>query len=401
MKSEKTHFNISQLTIMVMLFLTGLNFLNLYPYFIYAAVLFVVLENKRTLMIDNWFIVLLLLSTCFVIFYPGASTSITVILKQYNYPLCYLIGLNLIGLDNKPSPQLYDQQLKIVIVTIALGSFLHYMLNMIYNFDSTTRNTVDVWTGERIVATGQVCFAIAAIGVFSSWLFSETTKVKKIIAVAGIILAFMYNFILAGRTLFLLTTVSLGVAFVFAARKERISRRVLILLSILFAILFLLLIYSQNLFGVRDWILDSNFSARFNRLQFFEDTRLNNKYAYFAHFFKYPLGGGKLRAEYGYAHDLFLDTYSDSGLIALLLLVAFVIGMVVLLLRFLKHQEVCDDCKLLVLCVYVTIMMEFFLEPILQGVPWVFCMFCVFGGMIKTRCTVQSCYVANVVSKDE
>ena len=93
--AKETRFNIWQIGILGMLFLAGVNLFNYYAYFLYAAVAIVLTINARKLAIDRWFVVLLLFSTCFIIFYPKATESVTTILKQYNYPLCYLVGLNL------------------------------------------------------------------------------------------------------------------------------------------------------------------------------------------------------------------------------------------------------------------------------------------------------------------
>ncbi len=382
--SVNSKFTISQLLILGCFFLSNMNVANLYAYFFFAAFAVVIIANIRRLVIDHWFIVLMLFSTSYLIFCPNVTTSMTTVLKQFNYPMCYLLGLNFISPTSGFTEEQKEYQRKAAFVLPALGAFAHYLLNMVTNFDSLLRNTVDIWTGEIMPATGQVCLAILAVGVFTAWLFSETPKWLKVLSGIGLFLALLYNFILAGRTLLLLLVLVLAVAFVYSIATSHFNRKGTIIAVTLLVAGLVLAAYLQNWFGLREWILGSNLSARFDVMNFGDDTRMENKRQYFALMLEYPLGGTDLRkAVGGYAHELYLDVYSDAGFIAYLLLVAFMIGSIVVAVKLLKSKVASNQFKLLVLCVYVTLLAVFFLEPILQSVPWMFCTYCFYSGVLR------------------
>ncbi|MBQ3182930.1 MAG: hypothetical protein IJB57_04620 [Clostridia bacterium] len=254
---------------------------------------------------------------------------------------------------------------------------------MFNNVDSTSRNNVDIWTGGIISATGQACMAVMATGVFAALLFSERKPLIKVLALIGMITVFAYNLVLAGRTLIILMILLLAVAYVYSAKKAQIQRlgKVLIIPIIIGIIIYF--IYSLNVFGVRDWIMDSNFYYRFNRMSFVDDARMNTRVIYISQMLRYPFGGGQMRREIGgYAHELYLDAYNDVGMIGYLLLIGFVVSSAVRVLKLVFKTNYDNDFKLLVLCVYIATIVEFHLEPIIQGVPWLFCAFCLFSGLI-------------------
>lgn len=382
----KSKFNIFQLLILVLLFLGSMNFFNLYFYFLFAAFGIVVVANFRGFIADSLFFVLLILSFSYVLFYPNTLESVTSIIKRFIFPMCYLMGLNFFKTDKMGRINHEDReyQLKFAFVVPALGAFAHYLLNMAINFTSLKRNTVDIWTGEVMPATGQACLAVMAVGVFSAGLFSETTKLGKVFSAIGFISVLAYNLVLAGRTLIVLSVLIVFVALSYAVVTSKSKRRVRIAVATMFVIAVVLIIYTQNVFGLRDWVLGSNLSTRFDSMLISEDSRISTRFRYFANMLDYPLGGGDLRNYVGgYAHELYLDVYSDVGIIGYVAVIAFVVSGSVYGAIVFKNGNISKDLKLLMLCVYISILAEFFLEPILQGVPWMFCTFCFYSGLLK------------------
>ena len=51
----------------------------------------------------------------------------------------------------------------------------------------------------------------------------------------------------------------------------------------------------------------------------------------------------------------------------------------------LKNQDISNDMKMLIFCVYLVIYIQFFLEPILAGLPWLLALFLFFNGMVSRR----------------
>ena len=136
-------------------------------------------------------------------------------------------------------------------------------------------------------------------------------------------------------------------------------------------------------------VMNSNFYERFfgekSNVDIDEDGRMNNKMLYLKHMIEYPWGGDKLRASINYrsAHDLCLDAYNEAGIFALLALIIMLYNSVKNLLLTIKNKERNYSVRLLVLCIYLATYVEFFMEPILRGIPWLLVAFLVLEGAVK------------------
>ena len=381
-------FNLSQIFVLILLFLGSMNVFNLYYYFVSAAFLVCLIANFRNIKFDRIFIVLLLFSVSYLIFYPKSWDSITTVLKQFSFPMCYIVGLNFIRpkTSEEVSQNSYkEHQISIAIIILAMGAFAHYLLNMLININSLVRNATDIWTGSMVTATGQACLAVMATGVLFAMLFSNKSKIVKGLSLFGLILVFAYNPVLAGRTLILLMALLLCVAFIFTIKTSYVNRKRKVVFFVTLFIFSVVIIYTQNLFGVRDWISSSNFSSRFDLIGFTEDERMGNKLKYISNMLNYPFGGGHLRKDVGgYAHGLYLDVYSDVGVIGFLLLVIFVTYSLIKVFLAIKNGNFSNEFVLLTICVFISMIFEFFLEPIIQGVPWFFVAFCFFSGLFNS-----------------
>ncbi len=382
----KSKFSISQILILTLLLLASMNVLNLYFYFLFAAFLVSVIANFRHFIVDKLFFVLLAFSLSYLIFYPESLSSVTLIIKRFIFPMCYLMGINFLNYEKNDSMDTKKREsiLKAAFLIPAIGAFLHYLLNMAVNIGSLSRNTTDIWTGEVMLATGQACLAIMAIGAFSATLFSEISTKSKIISAVGLLGVFAYNLVLAGRTLIVLSAMILCVALAYSVINSNLKRKVNIIATTLIMLTLFIIAYTQNLFGLREWVLGSNLSARFDLMQVSEDSRLTNKWLYISNMLDYPLGGGNLRNYLGeYAHELYLDVYSDAGIFGYVSIILFVAISALNALRVIKNGNVSKNFKLLLICIFISILAEFFLEPIMQGVPWMLCSFCFYSGLLK------------------
>lgn len=391
-------YNFWQMIQFGLLFLISLNFANLYFYIIFLAFFICVLTNVKSFKFDISSVLLVLFSVCYILFYPPTRESYTSILKQFAYPMCYLIGLNLFFIDeDKKNNNSSDDQIKLSILIVTMGTFLHYLLNASINIESLLRNTVDYWTGEVVVATDQALLVTMAIGVFSVWLCGDSKVWKKVFSLLGLLLVFIYNFVLAGRTIILLSAITIFIAFMFVQKHTSSSGRIkryLFLSVILFCVL---LLFLNNVYGIRDWILDSNLSNRFEAQDYVSDIRVERKLIYISRVFDFPFGGGSLReAVGGHAHELYLDVLSDVGLLGYILVVIVVLLGDMSAFRVFKIERLSVETRNLIICVFVGINIVFFLEPIIQGEPWLFCIFCFLIGVMRSvgiMCRRQVCLI--------
>jgi hypothetical protein len=172
--------------------------------------------------------------------------------------------------------------------------------------------------------------------------------------------------------------------------------RIAILLAVIISISALVIAYSSDIFGIKTFVEDSSLYNRFfgtEAIDIDEDGRMENKLFFIEHMLDYPWGGNHLFEMKGYAHDIFLDTYDEASVFAFCAMIAFMINTFKHFISCLKDTSLSFAFRQIVLCVYTSIYIIFMLEPILQGMPWLFASFCLIdgyvGGIIKRKRNVD------------
>ncbi len=375
--------------ILFSMFLAALNMVNRFYIFVFAGLMMFIITPKRKLRVNNSVFILGILGIAVSLFNPQTSDRILDMIKPFTYFLSYIMGFGLIQYKNYDPADLRRDEKRVssVIYVMAGGALLHFLLNMITNLNVLKREMViDFWTKSEMAATGQAALACLAIAVSIAFLFTKVGKWKKIIAITAITLIMVYNLILAGRTLFVLIIIIVVAALLYLriVEKKKISKAILICVAI---ILVLLVLYQANIFGIRTTVESSNFYLRFyggtSTQELNDDARWAHKRAYLEHFLEYPLGGGNIRRLYGHsAHDLYLDTYDESGAFAFLAIVIYIISSLIRLVKCVRNKNISLETRLLVFCVYLVCNMEFWLEPIMRGMPWLLTAYCFIDGAV-------------------
>ena len=103
--------------------------------------------------------------------------------------------------------------------------------------------------------------------------------------------------------------------------------------------------------------------------------------------FNYPLGG--LR-ETSYYHNLWLDVGRVAGIFPFLCMIVYTIAINWHAIQIIKDKQVSIWFRYLILCVYLGIQINFFVEPILEGLLDFFLIFTVINGMLE--CYYHSCF---------
>lgn len=376
-----------EIVIMTFLFLAGLNFKNQYYYFLMISVVLVIFERKN-IKVDGNFIALCILAAAMLIFSPMTKNKITSMIKPFLYPMAYCAGLSFCEDDYEAAKTTANEKrLLRVIIILSLAPFTHYVLNWINNLNfAMGRNTIDIWTGSIASATIQAAMACMMVGVVGCVIFADYPIRVKIYAMLMIAAILAYNMVLAGRMLIVLIFLigACSFLFSFSMQKEK-SKKQKTIATVIVIMLAVYIIYSGNFFGIRERIEGSNLYARFfgnYAMGIMEDGRGAAKFAYLQNFPKGLWGGCQIRQMgIGYAHDILLDTYDEGGLLALLGIAAFVIGSVKTWLGILKNDIYSMRLKQMLFSVYLAIYVVFALEPVLQGAPWLFSLFCFIHGM--------------------
>jgi hypothetical protein len=374
--------------IMGCMFLASADFINRYYYCVFIAFFCFIGTPCRKISSNSTLAVLILFSMSILLFDPTSQTKFTYILKPFVYPICYLMGASLFksrsASDNALVTAEYD--IHMVVYVLTAGTMGHFLLNMFINMSSKTRHVIDFWTRAEMSATGQATLAALMVGVIAAFFFSDASKKKKIIAAAAIISILGYNLILAGRTLFVLIAILVVFAFVHRSvvTKRKFFKTLVFITLIAVAIVYL---YNENIFGLRTSVESSNFYYRFFKGEYTQeinrDNRMEHKMAYIRYFWDYPFGGNQIRQLYGhYAHDLYLDTYDEAGIFALLTITIYIISSFLRMVRTMRSKQLSFETRQLVACIYVVINIQFLMEPILAGMPWLLASYCFIDGAV-------------------
>lgn len=383
-RKQEPQFTLLQKLTLFLLVFAGMDFMGQYKIITMATcIVFILLKVRFIINIDLLW--LALFATSFTVFSPAGDRTVTYLIAPFIYPLAYCVGLNFLPVNNQ---SLAEKNFRTAVITVSIGPFIHFILNFLYNLGKDIeRNTYDFWSKDILSATGQATLALMMLVVAVVMLFTNVRGRTKVLSVAVVVTIFVYNLMLAGRTLFVMLLLIFATSLLFLiAKGNKRSKKYKTLLIIVLITLALVVLYNANIFGIQDAVESSNFYDRFfGRLStedIEEDSRLDRKLSYIENFGKSFWGGIHLRPLYGHAHDIILDSYDEAGIFALVAIIAFLISVVMRLIKCITSKTLKFETQQLILGMYVAILAQFMIEPIIQGMPWMFILFCFIHGMV-------------------
>ncbi len=348
-----------------------------------------ILQRKTTLKspIDLAFITLFSISY-YVIFSLHTSFGFGfMILLAIGPMLCFAIGYFIVD-SNK-------NFISKTLIAIVLGTFAYGFLNMrnyfqIYGFSpqiSGIRAVPDFWTGHPAAATlfSTDFTLISSLLLYSLIIFQKFHDAKirflGLVIFLSVLFTMFSSAIMGNRSIFFIIMgsfcLSLLVYFNLTEVTLKEYLRVGSILSILLSIIFYL--YSKNWLGIQTFVLDSTVFARFQEVSILEDARVFRYQRAIGQIFEYPFGGF---IGHGYAHNLWLDVLQVAGYIPFFFLLLFTLKSLKNLGKFLKIKGVDSVFKIFVFSIYSGYFINFLVEPILEGRPFMFLTFCMFNGMV-------------------
>jgi hypothetical protein len=289
------------------------------------------------------------------------------------------------------------------IFMIILGNFVHGFLNMIGYFTNSSNSVLrvvpDVWTGLKMAATIQgTHFTLISSTLFLIFLMYKKSRFKIIptIVLFGIIFSIYSSLVLGNRTLLVIVLMIFCINILVYTMLNKTSRSLQLILSIFLLISILVYLYSINILGVKEFIEGSNFYNRMEQSTLTDDPRINIYFQVANQMFLYPFGGYKMDLSLYYAHNLWLDVLYATGLIPFFFLLLFTFRSIVNLTYIVKNKKIDITFKLLILSVSAGYVLNFMVEPILEGVPFMFLSFCLISGMLrKYKDILQSETISN------
>lgn len=371
--------------IMVCLFCANMNIFNGFYYFIFTA-FFAQMLYSRNIVFNRSVIWLAVYGLALAIFGNTFRGTLVSIIKPFTFVLAYILGYMVIYKNRRKEKEAATTFVTLMLI-LAGGALGHYILNWVANMDTATRREViDFWTKEVLAATNQAAMATLALAIAIGVMFSTNVNLRnKVLAFAVLAMVLAYNLTLSGRTLILMALIVMAVAVIYNAVCNKKSRRKLLWgVGLLVAVV--ILAYLRDWFGLRGMIDESLLVDRFTGnygISLWDDTRIARKIEYLKHLPYYPFGGGKLYGLYGFAHDLFLDSYDEAGWFAIFSVAAYWVLTVGRLARLLRSRQTPFAVRQIVFCIYIAVFIEFWVEPVLHASPWLLASFCAIDGGVS------------------
>lgn len=380
--------------IIILLFGAAMNFQAKFFYFAFSL-LIVTCIFKKKISYNNMVFIYGAIGVLMGLY--NVPNGIMAVIRCFAFLVCYLVGYNVMFLKSEGAEELkkiihnQEKKLKLFVATLAIGSFSHLMLNWINNRGvNLGRNTIDIWSGEILSATGQAAIGCLMVGFSSGMILYPVKEKERLVGMSFTILLLGYNLILGGRTLIIMYILILGVDFAFILVNEREKNKIWKIIFITFLLIFILsIVYLYDIGGIKNVIVSSNLYKRFLGdkvdIELLESTRSILRQGHLKNMFKYPFGGNHSRREYGYAHDLLLDAYDEYGILVFGLLLIVLMSALKNLYKILRDNYYSMSFKINLISIYMALLIQFCLEPIFAGMPWLFVCFCFLNGCIARQ----------------
>ena len=385
-KTQKTileRISLFKAVLFLLLFFISLEFYGKLTYYIFFAFLLVVLFNGKRTNITASAVCLFVLAVSIMIF-DNTIDGVKDVLRAFAFPMSYMIGYG--SVNTGGDLDAYTKRTHRSIYVLTFGLFFHFLINCIINLDSSNRIVIDVWTDQSRAATAQAALACMCIGLIAAFLFSKTSWFLKLFSITLLAVVIAYNLVLGGRAIFALVVVVFLLAFSYRNKKNLSGIIKCFFLFCIVVAIFIAMFY-LNLFNIKTTIQSTAFYDRFfgsDSMSLVSDSRFELKLGFIENMIDYPWGGYNLLEIVGlHAHDIYLDTYDQAGIIAFLSLIAFMIASWIRLCKVLRCKDFPFETKLLILCEYIVLNLQFCLEPILQGIPILFISYCIIDGSVN------------------
>jgi hypothetical protein len=99
-------------------------------------------------------------------------------------------------------------------------------------------------------------------------------------------------------------------------------------------------------------------------------------------FFDYPLGGFQMDISgLDYAHNLWMDVLYAVGIYPFFLLAIYTVLTGITMVQVIFTKVIRKNVKILIFSLYIAYSINFMSEPILEGIPYVFLLFCLINGL--------------------
>lgn len=305
--------------------------------------------------------------------------SIDNLINYFALPLlAYIVGWS--SVDGKKDN---SGRTRNAVLAIALGFCLYAALNYFANLGHKRYQLIDFWSGQFRAATGSGFLNTMILSIILYSLLLEKRKWVQAILIIGTVISGLYMFMLGTRTQMYICIIVFVLTLLMYNYEKNRQLWLLRSLGVLAAIAaILLLLYSLNFLGVRDTVDYSNLIARFQEgtgIHHSNSERtkqfLEGIYSIVAH----PFGGQRKTFYY---HNMWLDIGRISGIVPLVFALIYSIRTFLNMLKIFRDKSNDMGLRYLLVSVYTGVILNFFVEPVLEGLLNFFLAFCMINGIV-------------------
>lgn len=338
------------------------------------------LEMPRSSLFLWFYLLAVAYPTCTVLFGGITGMTTSLFLVGIGVASSYLLGNMALRLFPRCTPSVF-------VLLICFGFAAHGMLNFVANILSGTGGSgqcIDFWTKSYSAATAQAILFTPLIAISWAVLLAKRKGLLKIATLAVMIAALCYDFMLGGRSFFVLMALSglvlLAVKLCNANKSIFDATKSVVLIFVLCIVVFAL--YQADFLSLKSSFETSYMAHRFSYQGVGDDDRWQRWMYYIAHFPEGVFGGNVIGAisGYGYAHNLWLDTFDEAGLLPLMLLFLITVQSIAKAIQVASRSDEFEQS--ITLSFLVILLAQFFVEPVMQGSPLLFMAFAFFCGLI-------------------
>ena len=255
-----------------------------------------------------------------------------------------------------------------------------------YKGQPSTRTLYAIWNDGLISVTLIALLSSVIIGYSFYAIVCNKNKILKVYSIVALMIVFLINIMTATRTPFILSILVCFLLFVLYTRNSNMSTKKKFWICVLCVIVFAVLCYVNDWFGIKTFLLKS---ALFERMgeEGIKTTRTDIAQEFIARMCQYPFGGNFIRKEIGkYAHNILLELYDLYGVIPFVITSVFYLQGIKNVF-YMAKKGVYKSVNFLLIGLYLSIMIQMFLEPVIEGFPILYYVFLFIHG-------ISNCYIS-------
>lgn len=366
----------------LILFAVGMGTLNSYIFMLLVISTLLLSKDKR-LILNSEFCVLLL---CFLIFYFLYNTYYEQGIVLYTI-ITVCIG-PIAGFCLGQLLVTSEKSIQEIICICCIGLLFHGILNLWYAPTASIwydQNIPDFWTGEKVSATLNGAYFTGAI-VLCCFFYNKRKFKSRMLSIALVGIMLWSSLKTAERTLILNFALSIivftyGTIFFGKKREEKLIKVLKYTGIICAVILVFTMLFLNDFMGIQTAFFKTSLGSRLNMLDtIMQDGRNEAVGVVLKALWEHPMGGFKNTLFY--AHNLIVDTGRMCGVIPMLLLLLYIVLILIKLFKVCRNHNISLEARMLVLVFYFSYLVNFMVEPVLEGMPMIFVTFCIVNGAV-------------------